>query len=237
MTAALFLAFVAAVAAGVVAAAARYGSGRAAVAVAAGLAAWFACALAISLGDGAAAHPPRVGVPVAVFLVVFVVGFSGRVAAAVPLRLVLAAQAFRVGVELLLHRMWVDGVIPRTLTFAGANVDVYVAATAPLAAWVATRGRAGLWAAAAWNVAGLLALANVVARAVVAAPGPLHRGGAEVPNLMFGTAPYSLVPAFFVPVAVALHAVALRAIGRRLRAAPATGRPGEGGGLRQASGS
>jgi hypothetical protein len=34
---------------------------------------------------------------------------------------------------------------------------------------------------------------------------------------MFGTFPFTFVPAFFVPLALSLHALAMRSIGARLR--------------------
>jgi hypothetical protein len=70
----------------------------------------------------------------------------------------------------------------------------------------------------AWNVLGLLALTNVVIRAVLTTPGPLNLIHAEVPNLMLITFPFLLIPGFFVPLAVALHLLAMRALSRRLRA-------------------
>jgi hypothetical protein len=105
------------------------------------------------------------------------------------------------------------------LTFEGANVDIYIGASAPLIAWLSTRGRTGMKFALAWNVLGLLALTNVVTRAVLTAPGPFNLIHAEVPNRMFGTFPFLFIPGFFVPLAVLLHALAIRAIGSPLRAA------------------
>lgn len=67
----------------------------------------------------------------------------------------------------------------------------------------------------AWNVLGLLALTNVVIRAVLT-PGPFNLIHAEVPNLMMGTFPFLLIPGFFVSLAVVLHVLALRAISSRL---------------------
>ena len=69
--------------------------------------------------------------------------------------------------------------------------------------------------ALAWNVLGLLALTNVVIRAVLTSPGPFNLIHAEVPNLMMGTFPFLFIPAFFVPLAVALHVLAIRTISNR----------------------
>ena len=225
MTAPLFNGFVAAMAIVIVTVAARYLGGRAAVGVAATLVAWLAYVGAMSyagvVGDTAGRPPGVVFVagPVITFLVLLVVlpAASRRVVAAVPLWVLVGTQTFRVGVELFLHRLWIEGLVPRMLTFAGANVDVYIGASAPLIAWGATRGRAGLRVALAWNGLGLLALANVVARAVLTAPGPLNRVHAEVPNQMIGTFPYTFVPGLFVPLAVVLHVLAIRAARGRLR--------------------
>jgi hypothetical protein len=71
--------------------------------------------------------------------------------------------------------------------------------------------------ALAWNVLGLLALTNVVIRAVLTAPGPFNLIHAEVPNRMMGTFPFLFILGFFVPLAVVLHLLAIRALSSRLR--------------------
>jgi hypothetical protein len=142
---------------------------------------------------------------------------SARVALAIPLWIILCTQSFRIGVELFLHQLWIHGLVPKMLTFEGANVDIYIGASAPLIAWLSTRWRLGLKLALIWNVLGLLALTNVVVLAILTAPGPFNVIHTEVPNLMIGTFPYTLIPGFFVPLAVVLHVLAIRAINSRLR--------------------
>jgi uncharacterized membrane protein len=105
------------------------------------------------------------------------------------------------------------------LTFAGANVDIYIGVSAPLIAWLSTRGRLGMRIALLWNVLGLLALANVVTRTVLTTSGPLNLIHTEVPNLLFGKFPYMFIPGFFVPLAIVLHVLAIRAISSRLHTA------------------
>ena len=41
------------------------------------------------------------------------------------------------------------------LTFKGANGDILIGVSAPVAAWLSTRGRTGMKLAFAWNVLGL----------------------------------------------------------------------------------
>ncbi len=224
MIATLFVGFAALMAAIIVALCARYLGGRTAVIITAGLFVWLTYVGLLGyfgvIGN-ASMRPPEIAfifLPVVLFLVVFILRLRASTAAiAFPLWIILATQSFRIVVELFLHQLWSDGLIPRMLTFAGANVEIYVGASAPLIAWLSTRGRMGVRLALAWNALGLLALANVVTRAVFTTPGPFHLIHAEAPNLMFGTFPYMFIPGFFVPLAVLLHVMAIRAIGSSTR--------------------
>src|SRR5271154_2928615 len=209
---------------------ARYLNARSAFAVLAGVAAWltYVGLLAYSgVLKKTAMRPPGTVfllVPILLFLFLFFVFVvrstaGARIALAFPLWILLGAESFRIGVELFLHQLWIDGLIPKMLTFDGANVDVYIGASAALIAWLSTRGRLGMKLALAWNVLGLLALTNVVIRAVLTSPGPLNLIHAEVPNRMFATFPFVFIPGFFVPLAVGLHVLAIRAISSHLGAA------------------
>jgi hypothetical protein len=218
MTAPLFLAFVALVAAALIAAAARYLSARAALRLGAGLAIWLTYVGALSysgiVGD-ATRRPPGILfilLPVFAFMIFAVVRspVAGRVARTLPLPLLIGGQAFRVGVELFLHQLWLDGLVPKMLTFEGANVDIWIGLSAPLVAFAATRGRWGRRAALAWSAVGLTALANVAIRSALTAPGSLHLLTVEVPNLAIGAFPYTYIAGFLAPLAVALHVLAIR---------------------------
>ena len=221
---ALFCGFVALMAAVVLGLSARYLGGRTAAGLAAGLCVWFLYVGSIGYFGvlrNIAMRPPGAAflfVPVVAFLggfILWVRGVSGgRTALAFPLWVLIGTQVFRVIVELFLHELWRAGLIPKMLTFAGANVDIYIGASAPIIAWLAsTRASTGSWIAWVWNVLGLVALANVVTRAVLTAPGPIQLIQTEVPNLMIGTFPFMFIPGFFVPLAVVLHVLALRSIG------------------------
>jgi hypothetical protein len=227
MTAALFLGFLGMMAVIVVAMVARYLHLRTALGVLAGLSVWFIYAGLLGyfgVVKNTAMRPPGITfivVPVICFLVLFIARFSADagVAPSFPLWILLGIQCFRIGVELFLHQLWINGLVPKMLTFEGANVDIYIGASAPLIAWLSMRGRRGLKLALAWNVLGLLALTNVVTRAVLTSPGPFNLIHSEVPNRMFGAFPFMFIPGFFVPLAVVLHVLAIRAISSRLRTA------------------
>ena len=233
MTAALFIGFVGMMSAIVVALVARYLNLRTAFRLLAALSLWFIFAGLLgyfAVIKNTAMRPPGIVFfmgPVVLFLVFFTMFVARstageRLAMAFPLWVLLGTQCFRIGVELFLHQLWIDGMVPKMLTFDGANVDIYVGASAVLIAWLSARGRLGLRLALAWNVLGLLALANVVTRAVLTAPGPLHLIHAEVPNLLLGTFPFLFIPGLFVPLGVVLHLLALRSIVSRLRSPSAS---------------
>jgi hypothetical protein len=226
MLAATFIGFLVLTAMLAVTLTARYVNGRAAFRLLIALSVWFIYVGLMGYSGvvrNAAMRPPGVAfllVPVLVFIVVFVLKVRSSVLAlSCPIWILLGVQSFRIGVELFLHRLWIDGLIPKMLTFAGSNVDIYIGASAPIAAWLSTRGRVGMKLALGWNVLGICSLVNVVARAVLTAPGPLNLIHAETPNLLIGTFPFLFIPGFFVPLAVALHALSIQAIRIRLRTA------------------
>ena len=231
MTAPAFLGFLVTMAFVVVLAAFRYMPRRTAKIVAFGLPVWLGYVGTLSylgVARDPALRPPGalyiVG-PVFVFVALAVVRghAAGALARIMPLALPIAFQTFRVVVELFLHRLWQEGLVPKMLTYDGANVDIWIGASAPIVAWLSTKGRGGERVALIWNVAGLLALANVVGRAALTAPGPFKLLDAETANLAIGTFPYTFIAGFFAPLAVILHVLSLRALAAARRSRPAVG--------------
>jgi len=66
-------------------------------------------------------------VPALFFLFFFIVRSSASAQAAVafPIWIILCTQCFRIGVELFLHQLWMDGLVPQMLIFEDANVSIY----------------------------------------------------------------------------------------------------------------
>ena len=165
--------------------------------------------------------PPRflpvLALPV---LTLLALTFSRRVApllAALPAAWPVAAQAFRVLVEIVLWRLAAAGAIPELLTFHGRNWDILVGLTAPVVAYGCFVRRA--WPAAAarwWNWAGIVILLNVVVHAQLSAPTPWRLLETDPPTTFIADWPYIWLPGFLVPLAWLLHAVSLR----QLRARP-----------------
>lgn len=132
-------------------------------------------------------------------------------AASTPLAALVALQAFRLPLELLMHGWAREGALPLQMTFAGQNLDIATGALALLVAPFAARSRALVYA---WNILGLLLLANIVTVAILSMPGPLRLFTADPPNVLVFRAPYTWLPGFFVQVALAGHILVFRALRR-----------------------
>ena len=159
---------------------------------------------------------PLLGLPL---LTLLALTFSRRVApllGALPPAWPVAAQAFRIPVEIVLWRLAVAGVIPELLSFHGRNVDILVGLTAPVVAYACFVRRA--WparVAAWWNWAGIVILLNVVVHAQLSAPTPWRIFETDPSTTFIADWPYIWLPDFLVPLAWLLHAVSLRQLRSR----------------------
>jgi hypothetical protein len=164
--------------------------------------------------------PPRflpvLGLPL---LALLALTFSRRMApvlAALPPAWPVAAQTFRIPVEIVLWRLAVVGAIPELLSFHGRNVDILVGLTAPVVAYACFVRRAWpAWVAVWWNWAGIVILLNVVVHAQLSAPTPWRIFETEPPATFIVDWPYIWLPGFLVPLAWLLHAVSLRQLRSR----------------------
>lgn len=143
-----------------------------------------------------------------------------RIATALPLSTLVGFQAFRVAVEWLLHRLWLEGVIPVAMTWSGRNADVVAGLGALVLGWWLRTGRGSdRRVVLAWNVAGLLLLGNIVVIAVLATPMPFQRFG-NPDNLLPSSWPFVWLPTFLVQLALAGHLLVFRRLRWERRAEP-----------------
>ena len=161
------------------------------------------------------ALPPHmllaIGPPLLALIALTTFGGLDPLLAALPASWPIAAQTFRVAVEIVLWRLAVAGVAPEIMTFTGRNVDILVGLSAPLVAYACFVRRA--WPARVawwWNWAGIVILLNVVVHAQLSAPTRFRLFETDPPTTFIGDVPYIWLPAFLVPLAWALHAISLR---------------------------
>ena len=143
--------------------------------------------------------------------------FGARLASGLPLAGLVGFQAFRVVVEWLLHRLYLEGVLPIQMTYAGLNFDIVTGLTgAALGLWLGFGGRSRPLVVA-WNILGLLLLTNIVTIAVLSTPVPFRQFMNDPPNLVPSTFPYVWLPTFLVQAALFGHLLVFRALFRRTR--------------------
>jgi hypothetical protein len=126
-----------------------------------------------------------------------------------PLSVLVGFQVFRLPLELVMHRAYVEGVMPAQMSYSGQNYDILSGITAGvLGLWLA-RGRVPRWVVACWNVLGFALLVNVVTIAVVSTP--LFRWfGDERLNVFVTYPPFVWLPAVLVTAALMGHVLVWR---------------------------
>ena len=176
--------------------------------------------LAATLGAAAAgvlhfdSRPPTMVVLFAVIFALTVWVARSRVGTLLALQLPLAAlvgfQGFRVGVELLLHRAYVEGLMPVQMSYAGRNFDVISGATALALAALLAAGRAPRWTVWLWNALGTALLANILTIALLSAPTPFRVFHNEPANVWVTRAPWVWLPTVLVLAALLGHLLVFR---------------------------
>ena len=134
-----------------------------------------------------------------------------QMASAVPLTALVAFQAFRLPLELVLHAWAAQGVIPMTMTWTGQNMDIVSGAIALACAPLVARYPV---AARIANGIGLALLLNIMRVAVLSAPVPFG-WGVQPPLLLPFHLPYAFIGPVCVGGALFGHIVLTRALWKR----------------------
>ena len=126
-----------------------------------------------------------------------------RLALSLPLAALVGFQSFRIAVELLLHRAYIEGLMPVQMSYAGRNFDIMTGITAVgVALWLA-RGHRSNGVVFVWNTLGLTLLANVLIVALLSAPTPMRQFMNEPANIWVTRAPWIWLPTVLVWAAIA----------------------------------
>lgn len=136
-----------------------------------------------------------------------------RLATVVPLAALVAFQAFRLPLELVLHSWVAQGTIPQTMTWSGQNWDIISGVTALVCAPLANRFRV---AARLANIVGFALLLNVMRVAILSSPVPFG-WGVQPPLLLAFHLPYALIGPVCVGGALFGHLVLTRALWSKAR--------------------
>lgn len=158
--------------------------------------------------------PPPVMIVVAIAAVLsttLALSSTGRLLAGhLPIAVLVGFQAFRFPLELVLHQLGLDGVLPVQMTYDGMNWDIATGVSAiVVGAWAALGRvpRVVLWL---WNVLGLVLLAVIVTIAILSVPGPTRVFENEPANTIVATLPFVWLPTVLVQAAWIGHLLLFR---------------------------
>jgi hypothetical protein len=127
-------------------------------------------------------------------------------AASVPVALLVGFQAFRLPLELVMHRAAVEGTMPLQMTYTGSNFDIVTGASALLVGALAAWGRAPRWLLLGWNTLGSGLLVAILIIAVASLP-TFQAFGSDPSRVNTWVAyfPFVWLPAGLVSAAVLGH--------------------------------
>ena len=134
--------------------------------------------------------------------------FGRRFADKLPFVALIGFQAFRLPLELIMHRAAIAGIMPDVMTYTGYNFDIVTGATALPLALYAWRHPVPRWLIVLWNVTGQIML--FVVAGVALAASPMFRAfGDDQLNVWVTEFPYVWI-AVMVAAALFGHVVTLR---------------------------
>jgi len=152
---------------------------------------------------------PAVGFPLAAALTWS--RFGTRLVRGLPMAALVGLQSFRFPLELLMHRAYIEGVMPVQMSYSGRNFDILAGLTAIPVAWALHRGIGGRRLALAWNIFGAVLLINIIAVAAAATP-VIAAFGPDDLNTFVAYPPFVWLPAVLVLTAVTGHLMITRAL-------------------------
>jgi len=159
--------------------------------------------------------PPRI--PLCLVLPCFIMiaffflsGFYRNLINVIQLSWLIYFQTFRIALELLLFGLFMEHMLPWSITLEAYNFDIGIGITAPIIGFLVARGRLYRWAVIGWNVLGLLTILALAIIINTYAYRPwLFNETTTMLGKGFGTFPYTYFASCFLPSAVFIHIFAI----------------------------
>lgn len=198
---------------------------------------WLAIAILLTLWHGAAwaivandlLLPGAVSIPLLPLMIVVPTAIViallwrsrrvGMLLDAIPTSWLIGIQFYRV-IGATFVAGWLAGVTPGVFAWPASTGDFLTGIMALPVAVALASGRSGSKRDALfWNLFGIGDLVLAVTLGALTTPGPLQRLAFDHPNLVTGTYPSAIIPAFTVPSSLVLHFLSLRQLRRRAQLA------------------
>lgn len=156
--------------------------------------------------------PPFVILALAIVAIGVIIPLSplgARLIRGLPLWALVGFQVFRFPLELLMHRAYVEGVMPVQMSYSGQNFDILSGVTAGILGVWLYYGRVPRWVVAVWNVFGFVLLSVIVTIAILSTP-VFRTFGDDRLNVFVTYPPYVWLPAIMVTAALMGHVLVWR---------------------------
>ena len=158
------------------------------------------------------APPPLAWVLLSVTALGILVPYSPlgtRLIRGLPLAALVGYQVFRFPLELLMHRAYIEGVMPVQMSYSGWNFDILTGIGAGLLGLALLRWDVPRVVVHIWNVAGFALLVNIVTIAVLSTPA-FGWFGRDRLNVFVLYPPFVWLPAVMVTAALMGHLLVWR---------------------------
>lgn len=150
--------------------------------------------------------------PVTLFvLLLFVTKKGRRFIDSLDIKWLTLLHMVRLPVEVVLHSIFLSGLIPVYMTFEGYNFDIISGITAPIVYYlVFVKKILGNRFLLLWNFACLALLLNILTIAVLSAQTPFQKLAFEQPNIGVTHFPFVWLPTIIVPMVLLSHLTSIR---------------------------
>jgi hypothetical protein len=180
---------------------------------------WFALGLAVSYTN---ALVPQADVRIP-YLPIAILGptllgsallYQSKTATAIlrsiPIHSLAAVQVYRI-IGLIFLLLYSDGILSAYFALSTAWGDITIGITAPVVGYLLYKNPQKFrWVGLVWCVTGILDLLLVLFKALNSAPGPQQTTAFELPTVIIGYFPFSIIPLFVVPLSLILHGLLIR---------------------------
>jgi hypothetical protein len=182
------------------------------------LSGWIVLTVVLALGGfyrEFSAMPPRLALlllpPIGGIVYLYRSKMFGKLLQEIPHQQIVYAMSFRIVVEFILLRMFIENMMPEQMTFEGRNFDIVGGVTSLFVAYFGiVKQKMSGKAIVVWNVVCALILVNTVINGVLSAPTPFRVFFNEPSTAAIGSFPFALLPGFLVPLAFCLHVLSIR---------------------------
>ncbi len=117
----------------------------------------------------------------------------------------------RIPVELVLYELFLKGQVPKGMTFAGGNYDIFSGLSAPVIYYYGfVKKLIDRKIILVWNFICLGLLSSVVIHALLSVPTPFQLRDFNQPNIAILHFPYTLLPSLIVPLVLFSHLAIFR---------------------------